>query len=195
MSSPCGMPRSSAASNRRRRSDTPARDWHVREVDSMVTREEPTMEPIVLFGIQFMLSLVAYWLIAFWYVAPRLSGLPPELRTPGPRPGRASRHLASSTAPHREPGGSIGWTSSTLDPRPREQNITTSTRQDPALGALEPYMLKVLSPAPDNRRPRARSSPRCDAGCGCGVRRGVHADSRYSCSSPPSRSRRRIWPD
>ena len=37
------------------------------------------MEPIVLFGIQFMLSLVAYWLIAFWYVAPRLSGLPPEL--------------------------------------------------------------------------------------------------------------------
>jgi len=37
------------------------------------------MEPIVLFGIQFMLSLVAYWLISFWYVAPRLSGLPPEL--------------------------------------------------------------------------------------------------------------------
>ena len=37
------------------------------------------MKPIVLFGIQFTLSLVAYWLIAFWYVAPRLSGLPPEL--------------------------------------------------------------------------------------------------------------------
>jgi hypothetical protein len=34
------------------------------------------MEPIVLFGIQFTLSLVAYSLIAFWYVAPRLSGLP-----------------------------------------------------------------------------------------------------------------------
>jgi hypothetical protein len=28
------------------------------------------MEPIVLFGIQFTLSLVAYALIAFWYVAP-----------------------------------------------------------------------------------------------------------------------------
>jgi len=37
------------------------------------------MEPIVLFGIQFTLSLVAYSLIASWYVAPRLSGLPPEL--------------------------------------------------------------------------------------------------------------------
>ena len=37
------------------------------------------MKPIVLFGIQFTLSLVVYWLIAFWYVAPRLSGLPPEL--------------------------------------------------------------------------------------------------------------------
>jgi len=34
------------------------------------------MDPIVLFGIQFTLSLVAYTLIAFWYVAPRLSGLP-----------------------------------------------------------------------------------------------------------------------
>jgi hypothetical protein len=45
----------------------------------MVTQEERTMKPIVLFGIQFTLSLVAYWLIAFWYVAPRLSGLPPEL--------------------------------------------------------------------------------------------------------------------
>ena len=37
------------------------------------------MEPIALFGIQFTLSLVAYSLIAFWYVAPRLSGLPREL--------------------------------------------------------------------------------------------------------------------
>jgi len=37
------------------------------------------MEPIVLFGIQFTLSLVAYLLIAFWYVVPRLSGLPREL--------------------------------------------------------------------------------------------------------------------
>ena len=36
------------------------------------------MEPIVLFGIQFTLSLVAYALIAFWYVAPRLSRLPRE---------------------------------------------------------------------------------------------------------------------
>jgi hypothetical protein len=36
------------------------------------------MEPIVLFGIQFTLSLVAYALIGFWYVAPRLSGLPRE---------------------------------------------------------------------------------------------------------------------
>src|SRR5438309_4479211 len=37
------------------------------------------MEPIVLFGIQFTLSLVVYSLIAFWYVAPRLSRLPREL--------------------------------------------------------------------------------------------------------------------
>src|SRR5258706_15986986 len=36
------------------------------------------MEPIVLFGIQFTLSLVAYALIAFWYVAPRLEGLSRE---------------------------------------------------------------------------------------------------------------------
>jgi hypothetical protein len=36
------------------------------------------MEPIVLFGIQFTLSLVAYALIGFWYVAPRLSRLPRE---------------------------------------------------------------------------------------------------------------------
>jgi hypothetical protein len=37
------------------------------------------MEPIVLFSIQFTLSLVAYGLIAAWYVAPRLSTLPREL--------------------------------------------------------------------------------------------------------------------
>src|SRR5713226_6543898 len=37
------------------------------------------MAPIVLFGIQFTLSLVAYALIAFWYVAPRLSTLPREV--------------------------------------------------------------------------------------------------------------------
>ncbi len=37
------------------------------------------MEPIVLFGIQFTVSLVVYSLIAFWYVAPRLWGLPLEL--------------------------------------------------------------------------------------------------------------------
>jgi len=36
------------------------------------------MEPIVLFGIQFTLSLVAYALIGFWYVAPRISKLPRE---------------------------------------------------------------------------------------------------------------------
>jgi hypothetical protein len=36
------------------------------------------MPPIVLFGIQFTLSLVAYGLIAFWYVTPRLAGLPRE---------------------------------------------------------------------------------------------------------------------
>src|SRR6266516_5022980 len=36
------------------------------------------MEPIILFGIQFTLSLVAYALIAFWYVVPRLSKLPLE---------------------------------------------------------------------------------------------------------------------
>src|SRR6266571_2636800 len=36
------------------------------------------MEPTVLFGIQFTLSLVAYTLIAFWYVVPGLSGLPRE---------------------------------------------------------------------------------------------------------------------
>jgi hypothetical protein len=37
------------------------------------------MEPIVLFGIQFTLSLAAYLLIAFWYVVPRLSVLPREV--------------------------------------------------------------------------------------------------------------------
>jgi hypothetical protein len=37
------------------------------------------MDPIALFAIQFTLSLVAYALIAFWYVAPRLAGVPREL--------------------------------------------------------------------------------------------------------------------
>src|SRR5437773_9252691 len=37
------------------------------------------MEPIALFGIQFTMSLVAYGLIAFWYVVPRLSSLPREV--------------------------------------------------------------------------------------------------------------------
>src|SRR5437879_9974453 len=41
-------------------------------------RKEGFMEPIALFGIQFTMSLVAYGLIAFWYVVPRLSGLPRE---------------------------------------------------------------------------------------------------------------------
>jgi len=36
------------------------------------------MDPIVLFSIQFTMSLVAYGLIAFWYVAPRLSRLTRE---------------------------------------------------------------------------------------------------------------------
>jgi hypothetical protein len=36
------------------------------------------MDPIVLFGIQFTLSLVAYALIAFWYVVPGLSELSRE---------------------------------------------------------------------------------------------------------------------
>ena len=37
------------------------------------------MEPIALFGIQYTLSLLAYGLIGFWYVAPRLARLPREL--------------------------------------------------------------------------------------------------------------------
>src|SRR5712691_10087903 len=40
------------------------------------------MEPVVLFGIQFTLSLVTYSLIALWYVTPRLSRLPMELALP-----------------------------------------------------------------------------------------------------------------
>src|SRR2546422_8688277 len=42
-------------------------------------REKLFMEPVVLFGIQFTLSLAAYALIGFWYVVPRLSGLPREI--------------------------------------------------------------------------------------------------------------------
>ena len=37
------------------------------------------MEPVVIFGIQFTLSLAAYALIAVWYVLPRLSGLSREV--------------------------------------------------------------------------------------------------------------------
>src|SRR5664279_1666705 len=37
------------------------------------------MEPIVLFSIQFSLSLIAYALVAFWYGVPRLSRLPREV--------------------------------------------------------------------------------------------------------------------
>src|SRR5215510_11831847 len=37
------------------------------------------MDPIVLFGIQFTLSLVIYAVIAWWYVAPRLARLPREV--------------------------------------------------------------------------------------------------------------------
>lgn len=37
------------------------------------------MDPIALFAVQFTLSLVAYALIASWYVAPRLAGVPREL--------------------------------------------------------------------------------------------------------------------
>jgi len=37
------------------------------------------MEPVVLFGIQFTLALVAYALIGFWYVSPRLAALPREV--------------------------------------------------------------------------------------------------------------------
>jgi hypothetical protein len=36
------------------------------------------MQPVVLFAIQFTLSLAAYALIGFWYVKPSLSGLPAE---------------------------------------------------------------------------------------------------------------------
>src|ERR1700674_5780255 len=37
------------------------------------------MPPIVLFGIQFTFALAAYALIAWWYLAPRLSRLPREV--------------------------------------------------------------------------------------------------------------------
>ncbi|HSS61114.1 MAG TPA: hypothetical protein VLK30_06640 [Candidatus Limnocylindrales bacterium] len=37
------------------------------------------MAPIVLFGIQFTFSLVAYALAAWWYLAPRLARLPREM--------------------------------------------------------------------------------------------------------------------
>ena len=37
------------------------------------------MAPVVIFGLQFTLSLVAYALIAAWYAVPRLSRLPREV--------------------------------------------------------------------------------------------------------------------
>jgi len=37
------------------------------------------MEPVVIFGIQFTFSLIAYALIAGWYGVPRLSRLPRDL--------------------------------------------------------------------------------------------------------------------
>src|SRR6266446_481861 len=37
------------------------------------------MAPIVLFGTQFTFFLVIYAVVAWWYVAPRLSGLPREV--------------------------------------------------------------------------------------------------------------------
>src|ERR1700674_225589 len=37
------------------------------------------MAPIVLFGIQFTFCLVVYSLVALWYAAPRLAGLPREV--------------------------------------------------------------------------------------------------------------------
>jgi hypothetical protein len=37
------------------------------------------VEPLALFGIQYTLSLLAYGLIGFWYVAPRLARLPREV--------------------------------------------------------------------------------------------------------------------
>jgi hypothetical protein len=40
--------------------------------------EKPPMQPMTLFGVQFTLSLVAFLLIGFWTVAPRLSKLPRE---------------------------------------------------------------------------------------------------------------------
>lgn len=36
------------------------------------------VEPLVLFGIQYSASLIAYALMAYWYVGPRLSKLPRE---------------------------------------------------------------------------------------------------------------------
>src|SRR5258708_22568648 len=37
------------------------------------------MQPIVLFGLQFTFSLVAYGLAAWWYLVPRLARLPREI--------------------------------------------------------------------------------------------------------------------
>ena len=72
------------------------------------------MKPIVLFGIQFTLSLVAYSLIARWYVAPRLAGLPREPpRRRGSALGGGNQACDEfARAPH-EPGPGlqgVAWT-------------------------------------------------------------------------------------
>lgn len=36
------------------------------------------MDPIALFGLQFVLSLAAFSLLGFWYVSPRIAALPRE---------------------------------------------------------------------------------------------------------------------
>jgi len=43
------------------------------------SKEFAFMDPVVLFGIQFTLSLLSFSLIAGWYVVSRLSKLPKEL--------------------------------------------------------------------------------------------------------------------
>jgi hypothetical protein len=47
----------------------------------------------------------------WWWPASRDGSLSAAAWNPGLRPGRASRRPAPSTSPHREAGGSIGWTS------------------------------------------------------------------------------------
>ena len=68
------------------------------------------MPPIVLFGVQFTFCLVAYALIAGWYVVPRLSGQPRAVvlvAAPlGPRvPGRRCDDPRARRRRPRRPGG------------------------------------------------------------------------------------------